>query len=92
MTIFSQPMADQLKSNQMVYTLYSTLPPLEELITGSASDGPTLGVNAHIHLPPNFSAFETVSQAVGLAADQSVKVLGANNYYDYTVYTEMARL
>lgn len=49
-----------------------------------------LRVNAHIHLPPNFSAFETVAQAVDLAAEQSVHVLGASNYYDYTVYGEFA--
>src|SRR5438105_3305002 len=47
-------------------------------------------VNAHIHLPPNFSAFETVAQAVGLAEEQHVRVLGASNYYDYTVYVDFA--
>jgi len=48
-------------------------------------------VNAHIHLPPNFSAFDTVSQAIGLAEAQKVGVLGASNYYDYTVYGDFAR-
>jgi hypothetical protein len=48
-------------------------------------------VNAHIHLPPNFSAFDTVEQAVTLAADQGVRVLGASNYYDYQVYKDFAR-
>jgi len=43
-------------------------------------------VNAHIHLPPNFSAFESVQQAVDLAAQQGIGVLGASNYYDYEVY------
>ncbi|MHC4982995.1 MAG: hypothetical protein ACYTF6_07495 [Planctomycetota bacterium] len=43
-------------------------------------------VNIHIHLPPNFSAFETVEQAVGLAAEQGIAVLGVSNYYDYRVY------
>ena len=42
--------------------------------------------NCHIHLPPNFSAFESVEQAVDLARDQGVKVLGASNYYDFSVY------
>ena len=32
-------------------------------------------VNAHVHLPPNFSAFTTAAQAVQLAADQQVGVL-----------------
>jgi hypothetical protein len=43
-------------------------------------------VNAHIHLPPNFSAFETVDQALDLAAAQRVAVLGCSNYYDFNVY------
>lgn len=50
---------------------------------------PTL-TNAHIHLPPNFSAFESVEQALTLAQEQGVGVLGASNYYDYTVYKAFA--
>ena len=49
-------------------------------------------VNSHIHLPPNFSAFESVEQAVDLAAEQGVGVLGVSNYYDYEVYGEFAAL
>src|SRR5262245_27767915 len=45
-------------------------------------------VNTHIHLPPNFSAFDTVEQAVSLAADQQIGVLGISNYYDFDVYGE----
>jgi len=48
-------------------------------------------VNAHIHLPPNFSAFDTVTQAIDLAEAQQVGVLGASNYYDYTVYGDFAQ-
>ncbi len=51
---------------------------------------PRPGVNAHIHLPPNFSAFETLTQAVSLAAAQNVRVLGASNYYDYSIYADFA--
>src|SRR5262245_5073633 len=56
--------------------------------------GPTVPprVNAHIHLPPNFSAFESVSQAVELAAKQEIGVLGVSNYYDYDVYGEFVEL
>jgi hypothetical protein len=43
-------------------------------------------VNAHIHLPPNFSAFDSVAQAINLAGDQGIGVLGVSNYYDYDVY------
>jgi len=49
-------------------------------------------VNAHVHLPPNFSAFTTARQAVELADAQGVQILGASNYYDYSVYGEMAML
>jgi len=46
--------------------------------------------NAHIHLPPNFSAFESVEQAVDLAAEQGIAALGVSNYYDYDVYGDFA--
>lgn len=49
-----------------------------------------LPANTHIHLPPNFSAFERVSQAVQLASEQGLRVLGAGNYYDFTVYDEFS--
>lgn len=60
-----------------------------------ASDGfgPTqpLPTNAHIHLPPNFSAFQSVEQVIGLSGKQQMAVLGVSNYYDYTVYDEFAQ-
>lgn len=49
-----------------------------------------LRVNAHVHLPPNFSAFETTTQALELAQAQNVGVLGASNYYDYSIYVDFA--
>lgn len=48
----------------------------------------TLKYNSHIHLPPNFSAFETVEQAVQIASDEGIQVLGCGNYYDYSVYQQ----
>ena len=54
--------------------------------------GPTLEANAHIHLPPNFSAFQSVQQAVALAANQAVRVLGVSNYYDFRIYSAFASL
>jgi hypothetical protein len=47
--------------------------------------------NSHIHLPPNFSAFDTVRQAVELAAEQDVRICGVSNYYDYSVQEPFAR-
>ena len=46
--------------------------------------------NAHIHVPPNFSAFDSVRHAVTVAAYQGVRVLGLSNYYDFAVYAEVA--
>ncbi len=47
--------------------------------------------NAHVHLPPNFSAFSSLEQAVSLAAEQGVAVLGISNYYDYSIYARFQR-
>ena len=47
---------------------------------------PDLRVNSHVHLPPNFSAFDRIAQPVELAAEQGVDVLGVSNYYDYAAY------
>lgn len=55
--------------------------------TGFGQSAP-LPNNAHIHLPPNFSAFDSVEQAVDLAAQEQIRVLGVSNYYDYQVYDE----
>lgn len=47
-------------------------------------------VNTHVHLPPNFSAFETAEQVVQVAAAQGVAVIGTANYYDFHVYRRFA--
>ena len=49
-------------------------------------------VNTHVHLPPNFSAFTTVAEAVSQAKNEQVAVLGASNFYDQRVYADFARL
>ena len=48
--------------------------------------------NSHIHLPPNFSAFDTIAQAVDLASQQGVNILGAGNYYDFSIYETFVQL
>ncbi len=45
--------------------------------------------NSHIHLPPNFSAFDSVQEAVDLAASEKVVAVGCGNYYDYSVYLDL---
>jgi hypothetical protein len=46
--------------------------------------------NTHVHLPPNFSAFLSVDQAIALARQQDIRVLGVSNYYDFSVYADFA--
>jgi hypothetical protein len=66
---------------------------IAELGSATLRDGtsPVLAANAHIHLPPNFSAFESADQAIELAAAQGVRILGGSNYYDFSVYRSFAR-
>jgi hypothetical protein len=47
-------------------------------------------VNTHVHLPPNFSAFETAEQAVRVGAEEGVAVVGTSNYHDFRVYVPFA--
>lgn len=56
---------------------------------GGAGSGLTL-VNTHVHLPPNFSAFDSPEQAVRLAASEGVWVVGSSNYYDFRPYRRFA--
>lgn len=76
-----------------------TLQPLRELGTpqslwaaAQALTPRPLRANSHVHLPPNFSAFETVRQAVDLAGAECLDVLGVSNYYDYEVYGDFVRM
>jgi hypothetical protein len=47
-------------------------------------------VNTHVHLPPNFSAFDTAAQAIRMAAAEGVAAVGTANYYDFGVYRGFA--
>ncbi len=42
--------------------------------------------NSHIHLPPNFSTFNTIEEVVKKAKEEGIKVIGCSNYYDYSIY------
>jgi len=65
-------------------------------VEGDRSGGePTPGtrrpvLNTHVHLPPNFSAFETADDAVETAAAEGVRVLGASNFHDHRIYGRFA--
>lgn len=52
----------------------------------TASGRPRLAFNTHLHVPPNFSAFTTVEDAVETSAREGVKVIGTSNFHDFGVY------
>lgn len=69
---------------------------LRELLAGLGGFGPGWDPeprphNAHIHLPPNFSAFDSVENAVAQARSEGAVLLGAANYYDYAVFQPFAQ-
>ena len=45
-------------------------------------------VNAHLHTPYSFSAFDSVSQALDMAVKEGVKVVGINDFYSMDGYRE----
>jgi hypothetical protein len=45
-------------------------------------------VNAHLHTPYSFSAFENLSEALERASDEDVKILGINDFYSTDGYEE----
>jgi hypothetical protein len=47
-------------------------------------------LNTHVHLPPNFSAFETAEDAVAAAAAEGIAVVGASNFHDHRIYRRFA--
>jgi hypothetical protein len=65
---------------------------IRELASSGFAPATPPKVNAHIHLPPNFSAFESARQAVDLAAAEGIGVLGVSNYYDYEIYGDFVHM
>ena len=48
-------------------------------------------VNAHLHTPYSFSAFDDIPQALDMAVQEGVKVVGINDFYTMEGYGEWAR-
>ncbi len=48
-------------------------------------------VNAHLHTPYSFSAFSTLEQALDMAAQEGVKVVGINDFYSMDGYLQWQR-
>ena len=47
-----------------------------------------LKVNNHIHTPHSFSAFKSIKEAVEMASDEDVRMLGINDFYVSDGYSE----
>ncbi|MBO4589767.1 MAG: hypothetical protein J5698_02200 [Bacteroidaceae bacterium] len=52
---------------------------------------PILDVNAHMHTPYSFSAFDSVRQALDMAAAEDVRIVGINDFYSLDGYAEWSR-
>jgi hypothetical protein len=50
--------------------------------------GTYTNVNAHLHTPYSFSAFERLTDALDRAAEENVKVVGINDFYSTDGYQE----
>ncbi len=77
-----------------IHKLKSLGDPLDIASSVKASDAFAFhrDTNTHVHLPPNFSAFQSLGEALEMAVKEGVKVLGASNYYDYSIYGQFATL
>jgi hypothetical protein len=47
-------------------------------------------VNTHVHVPPNFSAFDDAEDVIATAAREGVRVVGVSNFHDQRVYRRFA--
>jgi len=47
-------------------------------------------VNTHVHVAPNFSAFDTPESAVAAAHAEGARVVGISNFHDHRVYRRFA--
>jgi hypothetical protein len=50
------------------------------------NDWTSVRVNAHVHTPYSFSAFDSIPQALDMAVDEGVKVMGVNDFYTVDGY------
>ncbi len=57
------------------------IPRIEEILNDSSNDQSALKVNNHIHSPFSFSAFSGIDQAVEMAVEEGIAVLGINDFF-----------
>ena len=73
---------------------FQDFPGMEELLQAFNENvsGFPLKINNHIHTPYSFSAFQSIDEAVKMAADEDVRVLGINDFYVTDGYEEFIRI
>ena len=71
---------------------WSQFPAKDELLAWykKNADDAVLSVNAHLHTPYSFSAFQGIPQALDMAVKEGVKVMGINDFYSTDGYAEWA--
>lgn len=71
--------------------VFSGFPEIAELLSSARAFRP-LRVNAHIHTPYSFSAFESVEEAFLQAVEENVSVLGINDFIVRDGFGEFSNL
>ena len=51
--------------------------PLDLNVSFSGAPATRLKSNVHVHLPPNFSAFDNIDHVIDMASSEGISVLGA---------------
>ena len=71
---------------------WSLFPGRDELLNWYKKKGTDVifSVNAHLHTPYSFSAFRDIPQALDMAVNEGVKVMGINDFYSTDGYSEWA--
>ena len=73
---------------------WKIFPEKEELLKWfeENGDGQVRLVNAHMHTPYSFSAFTDIAQALNMAVNENVKIVGINDFYTTNGYSEWAEV
>jgi hypothetical protein len=73
---------------------FQDFPGQEELLQAfnENESGFPLKINNHIHTPYSFSAFQSIEEAVKMASDEDVRVLGINDFYVTDGYEDFIRI
>ncbi len=75
---------------ESIFNKYSGVDALKNAVLKDNDE--VLQVNGHFHTPYSFSAFTEISQALKMAKEENVKVLGINDFYTTNGYEEFTKL